>query len=76
MTHPTNLNRGHTSEKKDYLNYFQEAIWCSHWSYIQKFANTEILWSLLFSGWKKDILDTVKVACANEQRKRYFEKFD
>ena len=29
--------------RKNYLNYFQEAIWCSHWCYIQKFANTEIL---------------------------------
>ena len=41
-----------TSEKNYSSNYFQEAIWCSDWSYIQKFANTEIILNLLFSSLK------------------------
>ena len=41
-----------TSEKNYSSNYFQEAIWCSDWSYIQKFANTEIIWNFRFQDGK------------------------
>ena len=31
-TYPTNLNRIVLLQKKKNSNYFQDAIWCSHWS--------------------------------------------